>query len=606
MADGQDQQAAPIYQMVQDPDFGKMAASEQRKALSGHDPGFAKMGDADITRFVKSHQGSPASQASPAATQPSAAQALYAANQAQQSDFAKQSPGMAYQGPRLMPPSQQQTNQTQASTQAQDQKPSFGSEAKKNIGNLMHFLGYGAQGLVDPQAAIQRSFMDAQQEAATGNPRPGAAELLKRPLRELAGVPQPGESVMMPSFMTDTGQSQREPLATRTAMAMDTLIGGNPQAARANFASGNKGAGVADLLTGGPELALAGQLANAKINRTPVQKSVTPMPKQIESLASLVDSRAGKIDPHEIAQSALEPLRNEAAKQGITTSQFKGRSGGQLALKIADDAIESHENEVATISKPFLSRTISTQPIADAIRSGVTPELLKNAPEVASRIEGEAAKFDGADTLQNVNDFRVRMNKELTAFYKKGTSQQIATDVETTSQEAGVKAARQLQYDAVGNMAGVDPQYIRQIMNREGSLIDAKTSLEKEYNTTSKAQAQAVSQSLREKTLGVQGKASLQDIKSSIIKGTLGMKPIDVLNARLKSMFGDLGPHQPPVQPAAPGGIPPIGPNRPMLGAGQYPMPPSGIAQTSPQVQQAIIQDLQNAMEKAVRSSKKK
>lgn len=47
----------PIVQMASDPDFGKLPLTEQRKALAAHDASFGQLGDADVTKFVKAHQG---------------------------------------------------------------------------------------------------------------------------------------------------------------------------------------------------------------------------------------------------------------------------------------------------------------------------------------------------------------------------------------------------------------------------------------------------------------------------------------------------------------------------------------------------------------------
>lgn len=46
----------PIFQMVADPDFAKMPASEQRKALSAHDSSFGQVGDDELNKFVQAHQ----------------------------------------------------------------------------------------------------------------------------------------------------------------------------------------------------------------------------------------------------------------------------------------------------------------------------------------------------------------------------------------------------------------------------------------------------------------------------------------------------------------------------------------------------------------------
>lgn len=44
-----------ITQMVNDPDFGKLSPTEQRKALAAHDPAFGKASDEVISQFVSAH-----------------------------------------------------------------------------------------------------------------------------------------------------------------------------------------------------------------------------------------------------------------------------------------------------------------------------------------------------------------------------------------------------------------------------------------------------------------------------------------------------------------------------------------------------------------------
>lgn len=45
-----------ITQMVNDPDFGKLSPTEQRKALAAHDPIFSKVSDGEIAKFVSAHK----------------------------------------------------------------------------------------------------------------------------------------------------------------------------------------------------------------------------------------------------------------------------------------------------------------------------------------------------------------------------------------------------------------------------------------------------------------------------------------------------------------------------------------------------------------------
>jgi hypothetical protein len=61
---------------------------------------------------------------------------------------------------------------------------------------------------------------------------PNSKDIVMQPLRELAGERQPGESATL-GF---TGHApDQQPLLTRTANAMSSIMGGNPSGAREHF-----------------------------------------------------------------------------------------------------------------------------------------------------------------------------------------------------------------------------------------------------------------------------------------------------------------------------------------------------------------------------------
>src|SRR6185312_13685703 len=148
-------------------------------------------------------------------------------------------------------------------------------------------------------------------------PRGDGSEIFTGPFRELAGVPKEGESVMLPAFMDEKGNSRREPLLTRTAMAMASAVGGDPSAARENFAKGYKGAGLADLFTGGPELAAAGQVTHM-IGEPKIPSPLETQPYQesaynaINKANAIARDEKGNVGP---TASTLPEIRNEAAKR---------------------------------------------------------------------------------------------------------------------------------------------------------------------------------------------------------------------------------------------------------------------------------------------------
>lgn len=301
-------------------------------------------------------------------------------------------------------------------------------------------------------------------------------------------------------------------------------------------------------------------------------------PKHVEALTSLVDSKAGTVDPHETATAALPTLRETAVRMNVDPSKLTGRDAGQTTLRVAEQAVKDAQNEFNTIRQPYNSVLVEQKPIADAYRNAITPELKANEPKVATALEKQARKFDQPAPLEQVNQFRTRMNNQLNAFEQKGTTAQIMSDVETKASKAAANAARDVEYSTVGRLSSLDPDYIRALKQREGSLIEAKTSLTKEYNKASGDQGEAVSEGVREKLTNTF--PSKHGATKSIIKNLVGPKPIDVLNNRIQKMFSDMGAAEPlpeyqQVQPPTSNGTQPPSAPQPQGGAAG-PVPASG------------------------------
>jgi len=299
--------------------------------------------------------------------------------------------------------------------------------------------------------------------------------------------------------------------------------------------------------------------------RAPLKPAAEVQPAHVEALTSLIEDKAGTVDPHETASAALPTLRETAVRMKVDPSQMEGRAAGQATLKVVEQAVRDTQNEFNTIKKPYNAVLVDQKPIADAYRSAITPELLANEPKVARALEKQAQKFNQPAPLEQVNQFRTRMNNQLNAFEQRGTTAQIMSDIETKASKAAANAARDVEYSTVGRLSGLDPEYIRGLKQREGSLIEAKTSLEKEYNRASGQQGEAASKTLREKVANTY--PSPRGIKHVGIKELIGPKPIDALNLRFKKMFEGMGPAselpsyeqvQPPAGPQGKGG--PSGP----------------------------------------------
>lgn len=401
----------------------------------------------------------------------------------------------------------------------------------------------------------------AMQNMLTPKPEPGATGLVKAE----ESMPILGSDFTARSQLAQ----QNHPIA-----ALVPFVG----PAIANYHKATAGADKLDPATiAGSGLNVAGQIAgmNSLLAPKPLALPEAPiptkppaasvLPKHVEALTGLIEDKGGTVDPHETASAALPVLRETAVRMGVDPSKLTGRAAGQTTLKVANQAIADIQNEFNQIRQPYNSVLVEQKPIADAYRNAITPELNANEPQVAASLEKEAKKFDQPAPLEQVNQFRVRLNNQLNAFEQRGTTAQIMSDIETKAAKKAADAARNVEYDTVGRLSGLDSEYVRGLKQREGSLIETKNSLEKEYNRTSGQQGEAVSEGFREKLTNTF--PSKHGATKSIVKNLVGPKPVDVLNNRLQKMFGDMGSAnplpeyqqiQPPTAPAETGG--PSGP----------------------------------------------
>jgi hypothetical protein len=345
----------------------------------------------------------------------------------------------------------------------------------------------------------------------------------------------------------------------------------------ASFVDATAGAHPDTATALGSGINVAGQALGLKSLLTPkppvpmVKLPDVPLPHHVEALTGLIEDRGGTVDPHAMATTALPPIREAAIRMGVDPSKLEGRAAGQATLQVTERAVNEAQNEFNTIRQPYNPVLVDRASIAKVYRDAITPDLLESEPKVAKALEAQAKKLDQPAPLEQVNQFRVRMNNRLDAFEKKGASQQLMDDVQTRADAAAADAARDVEYATVGRLSGLDPKYIRELKQREGALIETKRSLTKEYNRASGAQGEAITESMREKLTHTF--PSKHGVGKSVLKNVFGPKPIDILNSRIQKMFAGMGgvselPEYEQVQPpTAPQPVMEGGPSGPVSGA---------------------------------------
>lgn len=328
----------------------------------------------------------------------------------------------------------------------------------------------------------------------------------------------------------------------------------------------------------GEGLADAAMLGTGLIKMPEAPASAVPKTAPIEALATVIDDRGGAVDPHAIASDIHPVLSNQAALDGLDLSKLEGRQVGQAVIKTVDNAVKSHQAQVAQITKPYEKVLVDQSPIAQAYLDQRTPELRRNDPAAAARLLQEARHYAGVDNngvitgaipapLSDVNAFRIRLNNETAAAQGKSEGAYRKTDWETKADVKALIAARDVQYGTLARVSGLPEETIRTLQTREGQLMETRDGLTKEFNKVSASQAEAVAGSLKANPPG-SGRfitaarekvghtyPSRHGVERSVIREVVGPKPIETFNNRMKLAFSEPGPGTaPPTYAPAPGG----------------------------------------------------
>lgn len=332
------------------------------------------------------------------------------------------------------------------------------------------------------------------------------------------------------------------------------------------------------------------QIKGLRKTPTPPESARITTPEQVSNLRA-ASKVAGK---HPAI--ALPEIRNALAQDGIDLSKIKDpQEVSDAVLQGAKKAQQNINAEVAGLTKHYAGYVVDQAPAAQAIRQYITPELVRNEPQVAARLEAEATKYDSHAPLSEVNETRIRTNKENAAFYNKQTAGQINSAVEQQAQVAANRAIRDLQYSTLEKLAGLPDDYVQSLKRREGSVIEVMNELTKKSDQMQVKAAELatkpdniVNRAANSKTGKVVGK--VLDLKVGSALKEIAKPPTspapELFTRRLKSAFGDLGaaeanPQYEPVPAPEPKGLLPAAKpaaNVPLGGIAPIPEMPMSVA----------------------------
>jgi hypothetical protein len=158
------------------------------------------------------------------------------------------------------------------------------------------------------------------------------------------------------------------------------------------------------------------------------------------------------------------------------------RTVGEL-LDNVKAAKEKINNEVGQAMFQLRGKNANPMPIADAIKSHITPDM-QMTPQgraTANALTKAAADFQKPWTFEQLQAARVNANARLRTFFKKGTSAQygdMKTEVGTIVDREVARGVQDIVYPEMDKAAGKPTGYFRSLLNRQGTLIQLGDALD--------------------------------------------------------------------------------------------------------------------------------
>lgn len=368
-----------ITQMVRDPDFVKMAPSEQRKALAAHDPIFGKAGDDAIGQFVQAHQAPAQTPAPPAWQAPKAADYLHAFG---------------------LPANMQEAKQMQVASQQRYQSQSFGQNLKDTLAQspLSDWKTY----VLGPGGGIIGS-MGKELVRAVKNPQDPMSGV------HAASAINPFAAPIVDQMTTLREQGQQGPADAAGIVGATTLA--------LPFLKNLKGVAGRGLLLGKtPEGAYESAMKpstvmppaqRAKIVQTGLQEGIPVSKGGLEKISTLIDQVNAEIS-NKIAADPTRPISTQPAIQNLQGT--KQRFATQVNPRADLQAINEAGKE---FGQTFGSQMPAEQ--AQAVKQGTYRALgdkaygeLKGASIEAQKALARGLKEELANQFPELNDLNAR------------------------------------------------------------------------------------------------------------------------------------------------------------------------------------------------------
>lgn len=277
--------------------------------------------------------------------------------------------------------------------------------------------------------------------------------------RELTGSAQPGKSaITAPSSLVG-------PITGRIPGAASTLLGGDPQEARAQLAMGGKGAAYSAMYAG-PAL----NFGLNRLLRILLPESEPSIKSRALSLTRATGGGGKSVNIAEAYQTALPRLMET---QKITRNV--ARNPVELA-KLVGDTGRRLENEFGIRMQPIQGQQIMPTSVANALLAEAQ-KFATGIPDdeaIATRLRNAAIDFQHPQTLSNLNQIRMNARGRIASYLdKKPTAQmvQARTVGDVIADKIIHDTTRDIVYDTMERHYG-RPDYFRNLKATQSAMLD--------------------------------------------------------------------------------------------------------------------------------------
>ncbi len=367
------------------------------------------------------------------------------------------------------------------------------------------------ESLLGKMTPEQKKKLRSTLEASTAPPTSASAETPGFFKRLAQGVGAPTSIQEVRAMQPSTAEMVLGPAATAGKLAYrygKTLYGESKKAL------GETSEAAANIREGGPVVANMGKAASAgnefmlrgvfgpvgggavqawgedlhSKNYTGAAGDATAVLVNALMLKGATKPKAG-VRANKIAFAADAPETMDAGKQVKAVLPYLDASASKPPATVGEllENVKAAKNkmngEVGQAILPIRGKQMVPIPIADAIKSHITPDMqmTQGGREMASALQKAAVDYQRPWNYEQLHAARVNANARLRSFFKKGSGGQygdMKTDVGVIVDRELARGVQDIVYPEMDKAAGRPAGYFSNLLNRQGTLIQLGESLD--------------------------------------------------------------------------------------------------------------------------------